>query len=74
MPNPSTPNSIPTPRKAYEAGGKKLEPSGQSIIQTCAKLQKLGAKQSSRNPIPQLQDADIEADEAELPEPSTAGE
>ena len=60
--------------KAYEAGGKKLEPSGQSIIQTCAKLQKLGAKQSSRNPIPQLQDADIEADEAELPEPSAAGE
>ena len=43
--------------KAYEAGGKKLEPSGQSIIQTCVKLQKLGAKQSSRNPIPELQDA-----------------
>lgn len=60
--------------KAYEAGGKKLEPSGQSIIQTCAKLQKLGAKQSSRNPIPQLQEADVEADEAELAEPSPAGE
>ena len=60
--------------KAYEAADKKLQPSGQSIIQTCAKLQKLGAKQSSRNPIPQLQNADIEADEAELPEPSTAGE
>lgn len=60
--------------KAYEAGGKKLEPSGQSIIQTCVKLQKLGAKQSSRNPIPQLQEADVEADEAELAEPSPAGE
>ena len=43
--------------KAYEAVEKKLEPSGQSIIQTCAKLQKLGAKQSSRNPLPELQDA-----------------
>ena len=50
--------------KAYEAGGKKLEPSGQSIIQTCAKLQKLGAKQSSRNPIPQLQDADPDLDDS----------
>ena len=50
--------------KAYEAADKKLQPTGQSIIQTCAKLQKLGAKQSSRNPIPQLQDADtdIESD------------
>lgn len=55
--------------KAYEAAGKKLEPSGQSIIQTCAKLQKLGAKQSSKNPIPQLQDADMEGSEADLPEP-----
>ena len=43
--------------KAYEAAEKKLEPNGQSIIQTCAKLQKLGAKQSSRNPLPELQDA-----------------
>lgn len=60
--------------KAYEAGGKKLEPSGQSIIQTCAKLQKLGAKQSSRNPIPQLQNADIESDEAELAVSSDADE
>ena len=42
--------------KAYEAADKKLQPSGQSIIQTCAKLQKLGAKQSSKNPIPQLTD------------------
>ena len=55
--------------KAYEAAGKKLEPSGQSIIQTCAKLQKLGAKQSSKNPIPQLQDADTESSETKLPEP-----
>lgn len=66
--------ALETAGKAYEAGGKKLEPSGQSIIQTCAKLQKLGAKQSSRNPIPQLQDADIEADETEQPELSTANE
>ena len=50
--------------KAYEAGEKKLLPSGQSIIQTCGKLQKLGAKQSSRNPIPQLQEQLPDDDEA----------
>lgn len=43
--------------KAYEDAEKKLQPSGQSIIQTCAKLEKLGAKQNSRNPIPQTQSA-----------------
>lgn len=57
--------------KAYEAADKKLQPTGQSIIQTCAKLQKLGAKQSSRNPIPQLQGAEIPDDEPELPEPES---
>lgn len=41
-------------RKAYEDGERKLQPSGQSILQTCAKLQKLGAKQSTTNPLPQL--------------------
>ena len=55
--------------KAYEAADKKLQPTGQSIIQTCAKLQKLGAKQSARNPIPQLQDAELADDEPDLPEP-----
>ncbi len=42
--------------KAYEDGEKKLQPGGQSILQTCGKLQKLGAKQSSKNPLPQLDD------------------
>lgn len=41
-------------RSAYDEGAKKLEPHGQSIIQTCDKLIKLGGKQSERNPIPQL--------------------
>lgn len=44
--------------QAYEEGKRKLEPSGQSILVTCAKLQKLGAKQSDKNPIPQLTDID----------------
>lgn len=61
--------ALETAGKAYEAAGKKLEPSGQSIIQTCAKLQKLGAKQSAKNPIPQLGNADLEESEADLPEP-----
>ena len=39
---------------AFEESEKKLQPSGQSILQTCGKLQKLGAKQSSKNPIPSL--------------------
>lgn len=44
--------------QAYEEGGNKLAPSGQSILTTCVKLQKLGAKQSDKNPIPQLTDID----------------
>lgn len=51
--------------KAYEDGEKKLQPGGQSILQTCGKLQKLGAKQSTKNPLPQLDD---EPDTAEEPE------
>lgn len=47
--------------KAYEEGEKKLQPSGPSILQTCAKLQKLGARQSANNPLPQL-DQDLLAD------------
>ena len=45
-------------KSAYEDGEKKLQPSGQRILQTCGKLLKLGAKQSDRNPLPQLVDID----------------
>ena len=41
-------------QKAYDDGEKKLLPGGQSILQTCAKLEKLGAKQNIKNPIRQL--------------------
>ena len=44
--------------KAYEDGEKKLLPGGQSILQTCGKLEKLGAKQSDKNPLSQLTDID----------------
>lgn len=44
--------------KAYEDGEKKLLPGGQSILQTCGKLQKLGAKQSDKNPLPPMMDID----------------
>ena len=47
--------------RAFEDGEKKLQPGGQSILQTCGKLQKLGAKQSVKNPLPQLDD-DTEGD------------
>lgn len=45
-------------QKAYEEGEKKLAPTGQSVLTTCSKLIKLGAKQSDKNPIPELVDID----------------
>jgi DNA recombination protein RmuC len=42
--------------EAYNDGEKKLQPGGQSILQSCGKLIKVGAKQSQRNPLPQLAD------------------
>lgn len=50
--------ALDSAKSAYEDGEKKLQPSGQSILQTCNKLVKLGAKQSDRNPLPQLMDVD----------------
>ena len=47
--------AIKKAQKAYEDGEKKLTPGGQSIIQTCVKLEKLGAKQNGKNPIPQIE-------------------
>ena len=53
-------------QQAFDDGSRKLQPQGQSILQTCAKLQKLGARQSDKNPLPQLLDIDdIPALEAE---------
>ena len=52
-------------QKAYDDGEKKLQPSGQSILQTCGKLVKLGAKQSTKNPLPQL-DEDMESSQSDL--------
>ena len=43
---------------AYDDADRKLQPSGQSILTTCAKLQKLGARQSDKNPLPQIVDID----------------
>ena len=55
--------------KAYEDGEKKLLPTGQSILQTCAKLKRLGAKTSDRNPLPQLTDMNgLESIEDTAPE------
>jgi DNA recombination protein RmuC len=45
-------------RKAFDDGEKKLQPQGQSILQSCCKLEKLGARQSTKNPLPQLIDID----------------
>ena len=45
-------------QKAYEEGGRKLQPGGQSIITTCGKLQTLGARNSLRNPVPMIADSE----------------
>ena len=50
--------ALKTATTAYDDAERKLQPSGQSILQPCAKLQKLGAKQSDKNPLPQLIDID----------------
>lgn len=44
--------------EAYDDAKKKLEPQGQSILNTATKLVKLGAKNSTKNPIPELTDID----------------
>lgn len=46
--------ALESAQKAYDDGEKKLREKGQSIYNTCVKLQKLGAAQSKTNPLPQL--------------------
>jgi DNA recombination protein RmuC len=43
-------------QKAYEEGGRKLAPNGQSIITTSMKLIKLGARQNPKNPVADSED------------------
>ena len=50
--------ALETATSAYKDGERKLQPQGQSILQTCAKLTKLGAKPSDKNPLPQIVDID----------------
>ncbi len=52
-------------QKAYEDGERKLQPQGQSILQTAGKLIKLGAKQSEKNPLPRLEDEGEETPQIE---------
>lgn len=42
--------------EAYQEGEKKLQTGKQSILTSCKKLTKLGAKPSAKNPLPQLSD------------------
>lgn len=50
--------SLADAQKAFDEGEKKLAPSGQSILTTANQLLKLGAKNSTKNPIPELTDID----------------
>ena len=45
-------------QKAYDGGKAKLEDHGQSITQSARKLIKLGAKNSTKNPVPELEDGE----------------
>lgn len=49
-------SALANAQKAFDDGEKKLAPTGQSVLTTCGKLIKLGAKQSEKNPIPELVD------------------
>ena len=44
-------------QEAYNKGKAKLDDKGQSIVQSCRKLERLGAKQDSKNPLPPDVDA-----------------
>ncbi|MBS7408717.1 MAG: DNA recombination protein RmuC [Prevotellamassilia sp.] len=54
--------------KAYDEGDRKLGDTGQSIVQTCRKLQRLGARESDRNPLPPLTEAEQLAATTQMPE------
>lgn len=51
-------NALASAQNAYEDGKKKLSPSGPSILNSCGKLLKLGAKQIGKNSIQELTDLD----------------
>lgn len=46
--------NLKSAQDSYEDCEKKLQDHGQSIIVTCNKLQKLGARQSDKNPVPEI--------------------
>lgn len=50
--------SLQKANNAFNKGKEKLTPGGQSIIQTCRKLEKLGAKQHPKKPIPQFDESE----------------
>ena len=57
-------NALGKAQDAYNKGMAKLDDKGASIVQSCRKLERLGAKQDSRNPLPPDVDA-IEMQEIE---------
>lgn len=50
--------SLANAKESYDNARTKLEDRGQSICTTAHKLEKLGAKQSDKNPLPELTDVD----------------
>ncbi len=66
-------NALKKAQEAYDEGGKKLSPKGQSIIGSANKLLKLGVRENTKNPIPKLSDP-MDEDTLELPEASDEGQ
>ena len=54
-------SAIKRAQTAFDEGKKKLEDHGQSIIHSAHKLLGVGAKQSSKNPVPELLDIETVA-------------
>ena len=54
--------AIDNAASAFEDGKKKLIPGGQSILNSGAKLEKLGAKQSKKHPLPQIGNVEEDAE------------
>lgn len=57
-------NSLKKAQEAYDAGMKKFSEKGQSVLTTCRQLEKLGAKQDAKYPLPKDLDA-VEVQETE---------
>ena len=65
--------SLDKAQEAYKKGMSKFSEGGQSVLTTCRQLEKLGAKQDAKNPLPIDQEA-IEHEDVEIGSSQTGEE